>query len=585
MKPKRRPQLPWYSWVVVAFGLHLLSGGGALETATYFEDQDILRSFSQAVLQEASNVMAPPTFELLMPEDEETPSKEAETENDASNEAEEKAETPTPEEKKELPKEAEKPKEEAKKPPPPKEPKPEPKPEEKSKTPAEEAPKEKPPEEEAEKPKPPAPDMGKIAVQQKSDPNQKDNPNAAFLASEANTVEEETIAKNRSSDGSLDEAKLANSQGGPPDQAGDSQEDKAGQDETSPGDPSKAPIASAPMSLIVPKQASRNSAVSPPAPNSAKPAVAPPSEASGSNLPKSDIKAAATAEAGSDLLLGEGQVQNGFKQNADKSGEASAARKSSKQLPPRKNTGVDLGGLGSESRSVNGMQLNLSATNAMAAIGQDKLAREVRESGERRKAQHRGSWNTAGIDQWRGAIENYIPSVKEGNKTSLNAARAPFAAYLAALHQKLHPVFADRFLSALDNFPADHPMNRPELVTYVEIILNGDTGQLVRLGVTQTSGVTAYDVQALAALKIASPYGPPPAEIKSPGGYVYLHWEFHREPQLACSTYFARPIMLKSAPDVDPAKLPGSFPGSGMSRSTAQAAQPPAQEETSNGND
>jgi hypothetical protein len=26
---------------------------------------------------------------------------------------------------------------------------------------------------------------------------------------------------------------------------------------------------------------------------------------------------------------------------------------------------------------------------------------------------------------------------------------------------------------------------------------------------------------------------------------VYLHWEFHRNPLLACSTYFARPFILK----------------------------------------
>ena len=35
------------------------------------------------------------------------------------------------------------------------------------------------------------------------------------------------------------------------------------------------------------------------------------------------------------------------------------------------------------------------------------------------------------------------------------------------------------------------------------------------------------------------------AHAAFPDGNVYLHWEFHRNPLLACSTYFARPFIIK----------------------------------------
>jgi hypothetical protein len=68
------------------------------------------------------------------------------------------------------------------------------------------------------------------------------------------------------------------------------------------------------------------------------------------------------------------------------------------------------------------------------------------------------------------------------------------------------------------------------------------------MGVVRTSGVTAFDINALEAVSKAAPFGKPPAEIVSPDGNVYVHWEFYRNPDYACSTYFAHPIILKEAP-------------------------------------
>ena len=94
-------------------------------------------------------------------------------------------------------------------------------------------------------------------------------------------------------------------------------------------------------------------------------------------------------------------------------------------------------------------------------VGQDNL-RKLREAdGERRKSEHRGSWVASNFERWRSAIENYVSSVKPGNQTALNTAAVPFASYLNGMHNRIHPIFADSFLESLDGLPAEPPDERP----------------------------------------------------------------------------------------------------------------------------
>jgi TonB family protein len=192
----------------------------------------------------------------------------------------------------------------------------------------------------------------------------------------------------------------------------------------------------------------------------------------------------------------------------------------------------------------------------MAAVGRDQLGRERIADGERRRSKHRGAWRTVGMERWRPAIENYNSSVKPGNQTALNTARVPFATYLNQIHNRLHPIFADSFLASLESLPADSPLNKPDMRTNLEIVLDKDEGKIVKMGVTRSSGSTMFDVAALESVQNAAPFGKPPAIIVSPDGKVYLHWEFYRNPFYACSTYFAHPYMLKAAPESAPPKLP-----------------------------
>jgi hypothetical protein len=186
-------------------------------------------------------------------------------------------------------------------------------------------------------------------------------------------------------------------------------------------------------------------------------------------------------------------------------------------------------------------------SQVVASVGDKQLAAERAADGAARRSAHRGQGPKNNFDKYRAAIENYDPSVKEGNQTALNAARVPFASYINMIHNRLHPIFAEEFLSALDNLPPSHALNK-DLVMHLEIVLSKDEGRIVRMGVTRASGVTAFDIVALNSVQRASPYGRAPDAIVSPDGNVYLHWEFHRDPFDACTTRNARPFLLKEAP-------------------------------------
>ena len=144
------------------------------------------------------------------------------------------------------------------------------------------------------------------------------------------------------------------------------------------------------------------------------------------------------------------------------------------------------------------------------------------------------------------AIERYEPVVKRDNTSSLQGIALPFATYINAIHNRLHPVFAEE-LAAFNALPQG-PARDGDLITVLEIVLDPAEGQLVRMGVVKASGVTAFDVAALSAINRSRPFGKAPDVIVSYDGKVYLHWEFHRDPSDACTTRNAFPFLLHSAP-------------------------------------
>jgi len=131
----------------------------------------------------------------------------------------------------------------------------------------------------------------------------------------------------------------------------------------------------------------------------------------------------------------------------------------------------------------------------------------------------------------------YVPSVTFQSMAAIPPeARAPFARYLLAVHDRLHPVLAGE-LARLAPAP-------PDLLTNVELVLHANTGRIVRAGVVEPSGSPAFDAAVLRAFDRAQPFGAAPSVITSPGGNVYLHWTIHRDPAEGCRPSNARPFRV-----------------------------------------
>lgn len=563
----RDPHIPLFLWIATAVLVHLAGGGGADQAAKVIQERMDVRRFAESVLEHVRQTNQ--TFEVALLNDQQAAQEEPRTagaDQQDSQQAEpntvpEKDRTPppTPSDKrpieKKTPDTAAQPKKEAQKdePTPPKEEK---KPEEKKKA-------------EEEKPKPIViPDVNlknRIAVQQHvDDPNQADNPEAEFIGDQANRVKEQTQARITSTDQN-DKAPTPGTtyQGGSA-EPGNAFENDVAQSEDVPGEIDRAPNEKAGGEKATASSAQVKGGGNPNAteaklertdgkPNGAEKG----DRNSAAARPAHEAAAASRATEGSPETVNSPGGSYTVPEARQAQAERSAQSGQKRRLPPLRGQqgSMDFLGLGATGTTRGGINLNLSHADAFAAVGRDQLSRERLADGERRRSTHRGSWKTLGIERWRAAIENYNSSVKPGNQTALNTARVPFASYLNQIHNRLHPIFADSFLASLDSLPRDHPMNRPDMKTNLEIVLDQEEGKIVKMGVTLSSGSTVFDIAALEAVQSASPFGKPPKEIVSPDGNVYLHWEFYRNPYYACSTYFAKPFILNVQPKSAPPSI------------------------------
>jgi hypothetical protein len=413
-------------------------------------------------------------------------------------------------------------------------------------------------------PPPPPPADKRTAVDQHvEDKKQKDNPEAQFISDNANHVKEETVAKITAHDRNDKDPTLSKSHSSADKEAGDADKTKVADSDDHAGNPKQTPgEKSTAKNDPTPGRQGQPSATA--AENEPKPANLPPSDKAG-QAGKPGPKGAAqpvvppppTPQPAPDPVTppkASPDTQNGPKGNyiinpfSGGSDSAKPEGSSMPKVPPAPTTQQvfsmpKLGG----GPGPKGVNFNISTGGALAAIGTTNLAKEREAEGEQRRSAHRGAYKPASLDRWRAAITNYVASVKTGNTTALNSAQSAFGTYLHHIHNLIHPIFADGFLDSLDNtFPANHPINAQKLVTWLEIVVDGETGKIVKMGVVKASGVTAFDVAALDAVDRAGKgsFGKPPTAILSPDGNVYFHWEFHRDRPIACGTQNARPYIV-----------------------------------------
>jgi TonB family protein len=189
-------------------------------------------------------------------------------------------------------------------------------------------------------------------------------------------------------------------------------------------------------------------------------------------------------------------------------------------------------------------------TDAEASAALAKAQRSLRKgkSAERR-------------ERVRSALENFITEVKPGNQTALNTRAAPFAQFITRMHRKIHELWAFGFMTGLDSKPGDLPLNNPALVAKLEIVLDGQ-GNVDRVAVVRSSGLTIYDSAAIDVVYSAAPYPAPPPTILSGNGKVYIHWTFHRNEE-ACGTAGVDYFILNNGPKAPEKAAPPSGKNAG----------------------
>jgi hypothetical protein len=169
---------------------------------------------------------------------------------------------------------------------------------------------------------------------------------------------------------------------------------------------------------------------------------------------------------------------------------------------------------------------------------------------ERRLAQKQRSTKAGKFQQrlarTKAALENFIPEVQPGNQTALNTRAAPFASYITRMHRSIHEKWGFGQIVEWDEKPSTSPYNNPDLLTTLELVLNGD-GTIDNVKVIRTSGLTEYDVAALDVAYSAGPYPDPPRAIRSSNGKIYIHWDFHRDGR-QCSTEGVSYFILNNPP-------------------------------------
>jgi len=178
-----------------------------------------------------------------------------------------------------------------------------------------------------------------------------------------------------------------------------------------------------------------------------------------------------------------------------------------------------------------GARLRLTRRQYESVFGTDAEAAAALAKAERSK--HKGKFAER-RERVRSALENFITEVKPGNQTALNTRAAPFAQFITRMHRKIHELWAFGFMAGMDDKPASVPLNNPALVAKLEIVLDGQ-GNVDRVAVVRSSGLTIYDSAAIDVVYSAAPYPTPPPTILSGNGKVYIHWTFHRNEE-ACGT-------------------------------------------------
>ena len=237
-------------------------------------------------------------------------------------------------------------------------------------------------------------------------------------------------------------------------------------------------------------------------------------------------------------------------------------------------------------RSARPERRRMTWSDATQVYSERELREERQQYARERQSRIRGSDRQRNWREFRAAIENFVPNVRPGNQTALNAAASPFANYIAHVHRRIHRQYAQRFLRNLPGGSLSAFADQ-SLRTKLEIIINRD-GTVHRIGVVETSGLLAFDLGAYTSVMRGQPYPEAPTQIVSGDGKVYMHWGFYRNGR-QCGTFNVNPYILPHPPGTPqprPGPLQDGLEQNSVVPDTAEATwglETPPAEETAEG--
>ncbi|RDV39333.1 hypothetical protein DV096_01795 [Bradymonadaceae bacterium TMQ3] len=184
---------------------------------------------------------------------------------------------------------------------------------------------------------------------------------------------------------------------------------------------------------------------------------------------------------------------------------------------------------------------------AYQEVFEERDAERADEIAEARASQRRrllSGWQGDSA-KLRASLQNFVPHVQVGNHTQVNAASAAHATMIARMHRRyIHPQWAEGFVRRIESdLSMAHPLNNLELMARLELVIDGETGEVVDVVRLESSGNEFFDGQAIIVAWNITSVAPVPDEVISHDGRVYIHWEFARGPRL-CGTFGARIFKL-----------------------------------------
>jgi TonB family protein len=120
------------------------------------------------------------------------------------------------------------------------------------------------------------------------------------------------------------------------------------------------------------------------------------------------------------------------------------------------------------------------------------------------------------------------------------------------MHRSIHLLWGFGALEDWEELGSSSPLNNPNLLTTLEMVLNSD-GTVDKVTIVKASGYLPYDTAAIDTAFAAGPYPDPPREIRSANGKIYVHWRFYRDGRQCATSGVDYFILNNPPPDGDKA--------------------------------